>query len=48
MANFSELSGIKQWGVVIAGWRAGIAALYFTVFKSQRRKEHGGTACPGR
>ena len=35
MANFNELSGIKQWGVVIAGGALVTAALYFTVFKSQ-------------
>src|SRR5215813_12484522 len=38
MANFSELSGIKQWGVVIAGGALVTAALYFTVFKSQSEK----------
>ena len=38
MANFSELSGIKQWGVVIAGGALVTAALYFTVFKSQNEK----------
>src|ERR1700739_1476160 len=38
MANFSELSGVKQWatvplrGVIVTG------ALYFTVFKSQSEK----------
>ncbi|HUA13750.1 MAG TPA: type 4a pilus biogenesis protein PilO [Verrucomicrobiae bacterium] len=35
MANFSELSGIKQWGAVIAGGVVVTAALYFTMFKSQ-------------
>ncbi|MGA8500530.1 MAG: type 4a pilus biogenesis protein PilO [Candidatus Sulfotelmatobacter sp.] len=35
MANFSELSGIKQWGAVLAGGALVTAALYFTVFKSQ-------------
>jgi type IV pilus assembly protein PilO len=35
MANFSELSGIKQWGVVILGGAVVTAALYFTMFKSQ-------------
>ncbi len=34
MANFSELSGIKQWGAVILGGAVVTAALYFTVFKS--------------
>lgn len=38
MANFSELSGIKQWGVVIAGGALVTAALYFTVFKGQIAK----------
>jgi len=36
--NFSELSGLKQWGVVIVGGAVVTAALYFTVFKSQREK----------
>ncbi|HKV80749.1 MAG TPA: type 4a pilus biogenesis protein PilO [Candidatus Sulfotelmatobacter sp.] len=38
MANFSELSGIKQWGLVILGGVAVTAVLYFTVFKSQNDK----------
>ena len=38
MANFSELSGIKQWGAVIVGGAVVTAALYFTVFKSQEAK----------
>jgi type IV pilus assembly protein PilO len=38
MANFSELSGIKQWGAVIAGGAIVTAALFFTVFKSQSEK----------
>ena len=38
MANFSELSGIKQWGAVIVGGAIVTAALYFTVFKSQSEK----------
>ena len=38
MANFSELSGIKQWGAVILGGAIVSAALYFTVFKSQNEK----------
>jgi len=38
MANFSELSGIKQWGVVILGGAVVSAALFFTVFKSQNEK----------
>jgi|SRR5579872_931169 len=36
--NFSELSGLKQWGAVIAGGALVTAALYFTVFKSQSDK----------
>src|SRR5216684_425292 len=38
MANFGELSGIKQWGVVIVGGALVTSALYFTVFKSQSEK----------
>ncbi len=38
MANFSELSGVKQWGVVIAGGAILSGALYFTLFKSQDDK----------
>ena len=38
MANFSELSGIKQWGAVIAGGAVVTAALYFTMFKTQTEK----------
>jgi type IV pilus assembly protein PilO len=34
--NFNELSGLKQWGVVIAGGALVTAALYYTIFKSQR------------
>jgi type IV pilus assembly protein PilO len=36
--NFSELSGIKQWGAVICGGAIVTAALYFTMFKSQSEK----------
>ena len=36
--NFSELSGIKQWGAVLAGGALVTAALYFIVFKSQSDK----------
>ena len=36
MANFSEMSGLKQWGVVVAGAALLTGALYFTMFKSQR------------
>ncbi|HTZ84496.1 MAG TPA: type 4a pilus biogenesis protein PilO [Candidatus Acidoferrales bacterium] len=38
MANFSELSGIKQWAAVILGGAVVTAGLYFTVFKSQDEK----------
>src|SRR5437588_5548527 len=38
MANFSELSGIKQWGVVLAGGALVTTALYFNVFKTQTEK----------
>src|SRR4030081_3040531 len=36
--NFNELSGLKQWGVVIAGGALVTAALYYTVFKNQREQ----------
>jgi type IV pilus assembly protein PilO len=36
--SFSDLSGIKQWGVVLAGGLVVTAVLYFTVFKSQNEK----------
>jgi type IV pilus assembly protein PilO len=36
--NFSELSGIKQWGAVLAGGALVTVALYFTIFKSQSDK----------
>src|SRR5271165_4417485 len=36
--NFSEMSGIKQWGTVLLGGAVVTAALYFTVFKSQGEK----------
>jgi type IV pilus assembly protein PilO len=36
MANFSELSGIKQWAALAAGGAVLSCALYFTVFKSHR------------
>src|SRR6476620_11808443 len=38
MANFGELSGIKQWGIVILGGAIVSAGLYFVVFKSQMEK----------
>jgi type IV pilus assembly protein PilO len=36
--NFSELSGLKQWAVVIFGGALVTVALYFTVFKNQSDK----------
>ncbi len=36
MANFNEMSGIKQWAAVVGIAVALTAALYFTMFKSQR------------
>ncbi len=36
--NFSELSGLKQWGAVLLGGVIVTVALYFTVFKSQSDK----------
>jgi type IV pilus assembly protein PilO len=36
MANFSELSGVKQWAALAVGAALVTVALYFTVFKSQR------------
>ncbi len=35
MANFSELSDIKQWGAMLLGAAVLSAALFFTVFKGQ-------------
>jgi len=36
MGNFSELSGLKQWASLVLGAALVTAALYFTLFKSQR------------
>jgi type IV pilus assembly protein PilO len=36
MANFNEISGIKQWAAVLGVALLLSVALYFTVFKSQR------------
>jgi len=36
MGNFGEMSGLKQWAVVIAVALLATAGLYYTVFKSQR------------
>jgi type IV pilus assembly protein PilO len=37
MANFSELSGIKQWGLTLGGAALISGALFFTYFKTQRQ-----------
>jgi type IV pilus assembly protein PilO len=36
MENFSELPSLKQWGALVAAGALVTAALYFTLFKSQR------------
>jgi len=36
MANFDEMSGIKQWAALVGVAAVLTVALYFTVFKSQR------------
>ena len=36
--NFSDLSGLKQWGAVLVGGALVTTALYFTVFKNQNDK----------
>jgi type IV pilus assembly protein PilO len=36
MANFSEMSGIKQWATVVGVAALLTGALYFTLFKTQR------------
>jgi type IV pilus assembly protein PilO len=36
MGNFSELSSLKQWGILALGGVLLTAALYFTVFNSQQ------------
>ena len=36
MANFSEMSGLKQWASLAAGAALVTGALYFTMFKTQR------------
>jgi type IV pilus assembly protein PilO len=36
MANFGEMSGIKQWAVVVGSAALITAGLYFTMFKTQR------------
>jgi type IV pilus assembly protein PilO len=36
MATFGELSGLKQWAIVVGGAVLVTAAMHFTIFKSQR------------
>ena len=36
MANFSELSGMKQWGISVGAALLVSVALFFTYFKTQR------------
>jgi type IV pilus assembly protein PilO len=36
MANFSEMSGLKQWAVLVVGAALISGALYFTLFKTQQ------------
>ncbi|HVO62014.1 MAG TPA: type 4a pilus biogenesis protein PilO [Terriglobales bacterium] len=36
MGTFSEMPGIKQWGILLLGAIVVTVALYFTLFKSQR------------
>src|SRR5262245_31332029 len=38
MANFSEISGIKQWGLALGAAVLVSAALFFTFFKTQREE----------
>ena len=38
MATFSELSGIKQWGMVLLGGVVVTAAVYFVMFKGMSEK----------
>ena len=43
MANFSEMSGLKQWAVLLGVGAVITVGLYFTMFKSQQEenaKEH--------
>ena len=42
--NFGELSGIKQWGVVVLGGAIVSAGLYFTLFRSQGQKNEQAQA----
>jgi type IV pilus assembly protein PilO len=34
--NFGELTGVKLWGVLVLAGTLGSAALYYTIFKSER------------
>ena len=34
--NFGDMSGLKQWAVLLAGAALVTVALFFTVFKTQR------------
>jgi type IV pilus assembly protein PilO len=36
MENFGEMSGVKQWAVLVAGTALVSVGLYFTLFKSER------------
>src|SRR5512135_2251133 len=36
MANFSDLSGLKQWAALLVAGTVVTVALHFTMFKSQR------------
>ena len=47
MANFGEMSGVKQWAGGAGRRSADRQRLYFTVFKTQRDAECGGAACAG-
>jgi type IV pilus assembly protein PilO len=38
MANFGEMSGVKQWGAVLGGALVLSGALYFTTFKGMQEK----------
>ena len=48
MENFSELSGLKQWGILVLGGVVLSAALYFTMFKSQQAANETGAEATGR
>src|SRR5512143_2741796 len=44
MANFGEMTGIKQWAALLCGMAVLTAALYYTVFKSQREQNAAAQA----